>query len=434
MKKLAIVAGVVYPDPSPTGNCALQFARMLKDEFDVSIVFIQMGLEQVNGKTVDGIHYYSVFGLRVFLENFFAYGASRLRGSLGKRLCQIVVRLLKGIGRIQSVFLFPDNLRWYYRASYRKLQSLERERGLDAVLTICSPMSAHMAGRVFKSDRGDKVKWITYTVDPFVRAMEANRKRFAKSVWGKISLRVEGEVYSQADFNLVSDEVYGMNGPSLVRVLNKTRALPYVLSRPVGIRGDYFPADKINLLYAGRFYRNLRSPEYLFTVFLLMANPDVVLHLYSASDCEETIEEYVSRSSGRIVRHAQVSSREIGNVLLSADILVNVGNLAPEFKPSKVAQYVSTGKPIVSFSENGQTDDMLDRYPLSLQFEKGRAGIEVDAASLEEFVLRYRRYSLEWESVERIFPRHTYGAVRSILLEALTQQDTGTKVAEDVRN
>jgi hypothetical protein len=41
MKRIAIVAGYCYPDTSPTGKIAMQYAEMLKEEYEVSLVFIQ---------------------------------------------------------------------------------------------------------------------------------------------------------------------------------------------------------------------------------------------------------------------------------------------------------------------------------------------------------------------------------------------------------
>ena len=152
-KKIVIVSGIVVPNPSPPGKITLQFAKMLRPEFDVSIVCMRTNGPELNGELIDGIQFYTVTGLRFRLENYFL---SRNKKTL--------VLFMKALGRLQRIIRLHGNLQWFYRKSYNKLVELYNENEFDFVFSICMPFQAHLAGYKFKL-LNSSTKHITFTVD-----------------------------------------------------------------------------------------------------------------------------------------------------------------------------------------------------------------------------------------------------------------------------
>lgn len=414
MKRVVMVTGVVYPQPSPPGKIALHFANILKEKFNVSIIFMQTTLNETNGYKTNGIEYYSVFGLRLFFEVFFRTKSEKTKSKFAQKLLGFLVLSMRAIGRVESMFLFPNNLRWHYIKSYKKLLKLNEEQRIDAVFSICSPFSAHLAAKKFKK-RNPQIQWITYTVDPFAISERLNNIALFKYFKDKKNLFVEKQVYQEADYNLVSEEVYKSEAKAFSGLEYKTKQLPYLLIKPAEPENRFFSRSKFNLLYAGRFYKDIRNPEFMFQSFLNIKDKSFLLHLFSMSDCKELIDKYIEKSNGRIINYPPVSISEISQLLMSADILISIGNSVPEFKPSKTFEYISTGKPIINFYRNDLIDDSLAHYPLSLQINEDTIDIAESSLKMESFCIEKKGAILDWIEVNRLYKKHSIENIKETL-------------------
>lgn len=414
MKHLVLIAGIYYPEPSPTGKCAKQYIKLLCDDYDVDVIFIRSKPSRVFDLKVDGQRLFGLADWRLQLELHCEELRLRTTNHFTRHLAETGVRCAKAIGRLQGLVFFPGNLRWFQRKALRTLEAIHHENPIDVVFTVNSPFPAHLAGEAFKS-KHPEVRWLTYTVDSFYAG---NKKGGVDSRRAKQALRAEQRVLTHADANFLSEEVYQHGAEVYVGSKEKSFPLPYLLPDPCRERFEGFDSEKINLVFAGRFYQDIRNPEFLFRTFLMTSDPQLVLHLYVASNCDGLIDEYVRKSQGRIVRHSLVSVREIQGIMNGADILVNVGNSLPEFKPSKTFEYLATGLPVLNFYQNGLKDDVLAQYPLAAQIS-----FEVDpdeaAVEIAAFCSSIKGKRMEYQEVSRIFVTHSSKAIRDTLLQQM---------------
>lgn len=111
-----------------------------------------------------------------------------------------------------------------------------------------------------------------------------------------------------------------------------------------------FQEGKINLLFAGNFYEQIRSPQYLLD---LMDNlPEgvclnVMGGIYGSFGAEIT--DHMQRLSerGKLRLHGTVSAAQARAAMNQADVLINIGNKVDNQLPSKIFEYFSTGKPVI---------------------------------------------------------------------------------------
>lgn len=417
MKHLVLVAGIYYPQPSPTGRCASQYVSLLKDNYHVDVIFIQSGLEKIYGVNFCGETLYGLSNWRLLTERWFAEKSRKAPPGILKNVLHIGIAAMKFVGRIQSMIFFPNNLRWFYKKAYEELKRIHNKNKIDVVFTVNSPFSAHLAGEAFKNNFPD-VRWVTYTVDPFYSSYKIGRKILNKN--NRKALSAEQKVLINADANLLSEEIYENGTELYASFKNKTVPLPYMLPH-IDRQAEtlLFDLDKINLVYAGRFYYDIRNPEYLLKTVINTKNEDLILHLYASSDCEELINKYVKQSSGRIIRHDLVEQNKIRSVLNSADILVSVGNSIPEFKPSKTFEYISTGKPIINFCRNKLLDTNLDTYPLAVQIDEDSSSIADSSVIMEKFSVESKGKNVDSKEIEHIYKKYSGSNIRSILYTAM---------------
>lgn len=425
-KRLVIIAGYFYPDTSPTGKVAMQFADLLKETYDVSIISIQTGTQQYCDFKWNGLTLHSLYNWRTFVDSLLKKRIKTSDSDSLKRLYRLAITFIKIFGHVSSWFIFPrpkcyslwpNNLTWFYKKAYKKLTQLHQESPIDYLFTINSPFPAHLTGLRYKSMFPD-VKWVTYTVDPYARASEFTQRYFLKQLKLTIDVQAEQRVYSNADHNFVSEEVHATDQSLFSGTPEKTSILPYILPNNISeVDDSIFSKEKINVVYAGSFYETIRNPKILLKTFLALNDPTILLHLFVSSDCDRMIDNFVLQSQNRIIRHLTVSHEKVLQILSQSDILLSLGNSTPAFKPSKIFEYISTGKSIIHFYQNGLKEDVLNKYQLTLQIDQEKLTIEDISIAVKNFCYKNKGQVLDYDKISEMYPEHSVSRIKEQLMD-----------------
>ena len=143
------------------------------------------------------------------------------------------------------------------------------------------------------------------------------------------------------------------------------------------------PQERINLLFTGWLYADIRSPKY----FL-----DIARHLdqrfrivFMGKECDQLRERFDFDTKAEIVTLPNQPYQVALNAMADADILINIGNSVPVHMPSKTLEYINARKPMVNFHKlpDCPTLHYTRRYPLCLNlFEDGTP----DAQTIHRFI------------------------------------------------
>lgn len=392
MKKrhLAIICGIYYPEPSPTGLCAKRFAELLKDDFDIDILCISVNGISERIRVDDVIEIHTLAGGTIGAED-------KTKGLLKKIIHQF--------GRIQIKSQMLGNLKWFEKVALKKLVEINECKRIDSIFSICSPFVAHTAAKNYKLIDLD-VHWCAYTVDPY---STTNRIRACYVSLKKLRT-YEKKVLLKSDVLLLSEEVYN----SRVDLHDRHREcniLPYMLPNDLWKPNDkisIFDKNNINCVYAGRFYDDIRNPEPMLKIFSGIDEERILLHLFS-DGCEDIVDKY---TSNHIIKHGLVSRDEIKNIYYDSDCLIVVLNVSDEFLPSKIFEYIVTGKPIIAFYINQRSKE-LDKYPLSLQIQTNNG--KNMHKELLDFIYDMHGKTVESKQIEKIFENNCKDNVYHIL-------------------
>lgn len=416
MKHLVLVVGMYYPNPSPTGQLAGRYISLLKERYRVDVVFIQQGESKTEGIWINKERLFSLSNWRLRVEDYFKKIKVGSYSKIIRKVAYYAVEATKAFGAIQSFLVFPNNLKWYEKKAYRKLCEIHSSDPIDVVFTVSFPFSAHLAGERFKR-KYNNVYWATYTVDLFYKRHKNWKNLFISN--SIQAFKTERAVFRGADMNFLSQEIFDNCEALYEGYEKKVCQLPYLLwHNEVENDDNMFDNIKINLVYAGRFFKDIRNPEYLLKTILATKDDRIILHLFSSSNCETLIDKYVEESNGKIIKHGMVSSEEIKSVLASADFLVNVGNSIPEVKPSKTFEYLATGKPIIHFYQNGYKDILLKAYPLSIQVSFDSLP-ENSSREIEEFCLENLGKIADFNKIQEIYEYNSKEHIKGLLEQAL---------------
>lgn len=399
-KHLVVVCGNLYPNPSPTGLCAARYASLLTDKF-----FIEFIALSANGREeeayYDGCLVHTISSKRIALEH-------RCKG--------VLRNLIHLLGASQLKLSLMGNLGWFVDAANKKLEEINNKKKIDAILTVCSPFQAHLAGVIFNESHPD-VRFCAYTVDPY--ASSSRVVPFFRQYEDFVKL--ERSISSRPDCLFLSEEAINVR-QDLYGGLNNCVALPYLLPEAKEVEGNVFDQTHIHCVYAGSFYKDIRNPEYMLRVFSSLEDEGLILHLYS-SGCDDMVRKYADKNP-RIKVHGYVSQEELQKVYVSCDILIGVGNAMNDFLPSKTYEYLSMRRPIVFFNPSGFPNLVLESYSHSLQISDDTP-INKAVKELSTFISTERGKSVTKEELHSIYRKNTPESVRAILLQGLKENENG---------
>lgn len=89
----------------------------------------------------------------------------------------------------------------------------------------------------------------------------------------------------------------------------------------------------------------------------------------------------------------------------SASFLLSIGNTNSDMIPSKIFEYMSTGKPIIHFYDNDYDSSLpyLKNYPLALLVKSDIELLESNTVAVLNFIKNTIGKTVSFEEIETIF-------------------------------
>jgi glycosyltransferase involved in cell wall biosynthesis len=140
---------------------------------------------------------------------------------------------------------------------------------------------------------------------------------------------------------------------------------------PVKSKQNYgrtlFKEDEISILFMGTMPRRIRDPHFALALMEKIAIGNIHLYIIGRSDYMNDINGCISRNKN-IHFLGYVPHDKVSQYLQEADILLNIGNSFANMIPSKVFEYMSYNKPIISTTKmsNDPCRKYLEQYGKAL--------------------------------------------------------------------
>jgi hypothetical protein len=308
------------------------------------------------------------------------------------------------------------------------------------LITVSYPFSSHIPGLWLKR-RYPELPWLVDIGDPFALFGFPNNQR----LYRRLNLWAESAVVAAADRISVTNrgarEHYLANfriDEDRIEVIDPilpdfpgAAAAAMTDDRPPA--GEDFPARQpagthtfrvvggdplppLRLVYCGQLYRHIRNPQPLLRLLEALVRNDrlrrpIELHLYGGpGDCVDLFGPFEPLLGRHLFLHGSVSRGQALQAMQCSDVLVNLGNATPHQVPSKVVDYLGTGKPILNLITrvDDLSCDLLAGYPAALTLDVAGEGLEQQADRVLGF-LRQLPQKLEGPAhaalVERFLPK-----------------------------
>lgn len=402
---VVFTVGTYYPLYSATARCAKNLVDVMSREYDVTVV-AQRAWNSPD--STDGL------GLAENLR-YVSTGIENARAAVGRRMN---AREASGIWRVLDCGLAA--LRYAKKALSRtycltsEVKAFLRELddlnpAPDWLIPHSLPFSGVVACALYKKAHPE-VTLTPVIYDQFSESATLAKTAFERRFkWGA-NLALERMVVEESDrvYTVTWDEHVAKHLPEYADKFEH-------IEHPLLVRDRYFEekaggmfGEGMHAVYAGALNAGVRDPRHLTDLFEGYAEREgapLRLHAFVAGDGAAAVSEAQARCPNDIELRAVVPRSELLDAYASADVLVSVGNNTAGQKASKVAEYMTTGKPILHIACRDDDPAIPDvaSYPLGLVLYVGD-GIEANQNRVADFVSRTKGRRVPFEDVAALFP------------------------------
>lgn len=345
-----------YQKPMANGVCVHNLAKELVLQGEqVSIICYQQSSE----KTIDLIDGVNVYRIRMpFYRRmglFYENHRDTILGKLSGKYSRLFGCILKLIHLRQYPLCDTDVVRRYVS----KVDELIRNNNISTVVAVYTPIEAIKSGAILKK-KYSYLNLIYYSLDTL-----SNEKGYGllpEVFRSKIGFKHEKIFFSLYDRVILMNchkAHYEQKAFSCYKNKIWFTDFPLFESHNTNLKNS---RKSYKLVYTGYLNKHMRNPRVLLE-FLRPFLKEYILHFYVRGDCDEIIDEYIKEYPSNIINHGFVSHEESLKAISDADVLLSIGNFDTNMVPSKIYEYISTGKPIFHVYS-------YDKDPCLLVFEK----------------------------------------------------------------
>lgn len=164
-------------------------------------------------------------------------------------------------------------------------------------------------------------------------------------------------------------------------------------------------SDCISITYVGSLPNGIRNPEYAFKTLSHMK--DLKIHINMIGVSEEEAKAFNTFNLD-ISWLGRVSHDEAIKYIISSDILLNLGNRIEGMVPSKIFEYMTYAKPILSFSpmDNEPSLAYLKKYPKSCTLMEYNS-VEKNVRLAWAFIKNINNVAISLDNIKSQFYKNT---------------------------
>ena len=340
IKNILIVTHQFIPHQSPrTTRWKLLYDELIKSGFNVTVV---TGTLQTNSDS--NIRYIGNRKASRIVKNL----RSKSNIEQDSSYKNYLYKLLKKIYRFfYKFFAWPDYTMFWIYSIWKNRKKIDID--YDLIISVSLPFSSHVAAYIINRDKNKK--WIMDIGDPFSlknNAFENNRylykslnyyfeNKFYKKAHQVVFTHQESANEHKKFFNIPENKVIIGNPISSFSQSLFQKSISY-----------NYETKPIKVGYFGVLTKGVRSPNEVLKFF---HKTDFELHWYTNPDSIEMIKQNKIDQIYNKFFDMVTRNEALEKMVDSLHCLLSIGNLNPAQLPSKVIEYISTGKPVLHFVE-----------------------------------------------------------------------------------
>ena len=412
MKKLLVLAYEYYPTENSNTKMIRKACGLLAEEYDITLVTVKT--PEASGAGV-------AEKFRVIRVPGYSFHREKCTGPLTPG---ILGRM--AAAKIEGKLKRDETVLMLSRLFEHEIRKAVRAADYDAAVSFSNPFLTHCcASRLL---RGSGVPWVAVCFDPFFSnriydpALREKRKQLEEQVMAsaaKVMVMVPTDRDYLRNGVAFAEKIVGFEVPGILPMeefgAGTSNGKAFGASA-----SDGAASGPVQCRFFGSLYREIRNPSAAVRLFSALGGDAEMRFIGRIVDGTEA--EFFPAGCG-CAHVDELSGEALAAEYAAAEVLVNLGNTVDNQMPSKIFEYISTGKPILNIhpSPACPTLTYIEKYPLGLNVAEAEilADVAGCAGKVRAFCRETRGKRVSAETVLRLYAENTYEAFAAKLAEAV---------------
>lgn len=358
-KNIVVFAGDIYPNPSPNGVCLSKLIDSLKEYYNFTIIMIDQS-NTAKQLTIDGVEYINITCFTNRIQNY----AVNKKGIVVK-IFQVIAKLARGVKTAVTWMRYEG---FYYRGCIHVIKRLLKNKKIDCIIAACYPFSAVYAAYVVKKKFA--INYITYILDDYSSARNLRKICLFRNRFERKDVEAMKNLMLSAKVNFVTEGFLHSKIFADVKENVKSKIVGFpLLDAEIKNISESCCHEIPQIVFTGSFVQGVREPNALMKLFSFDEVNKVKLTLCTRGNYQDVLAQWAQHRTN--IDYKGTVSREVSMQMIeSADILLNVDNMNLHQIPSKIFEYMQTGKPIINLYYYKEQKSLLSNYPNVIQIDQ----------------------------------------------------------------
>lgn len=359
MKHFYFIIDCYYPKASANGNCVGRLVEELKKRGHAITIIAQKKNKTIPVK--QNMAGCEIIRCSTLFNDSYIECLHHMSNDTISSFLWTIIRYLLRTCRYLGVLLSRSSVNSSWVSSYFKALDFAQLEDNAVLIPCCFPMEALLAAAKYK-EKHNNVILMPWLIDMFAQSSTLHRTSWNKRLKYKRHVALEKYVLEKSDTVLYFDpwETH-LNQITEWPEKNIKIGLPLIVAREVATHVSTKDNSMIRFVYIGSLLKKERNPEIALQTICKLSEIMSGLHVdvYHMGDCNDIVDKYARQRTGIIMNHGSVANSVAEKAMLESDVLILIGNNHPVQIPSKLYEYVSTGKAIMFFQKDA-SDPVLN--------------------------------------------------------------------------
>ncbi|MDT2712546.1 hypothetical protein [Enterococcus dongliensis] len=329
IKRIVFIVNDFYPKPSANGVCIGNIIELLKEEYEIIVICQKGTAEQNNTEFLNGIQVERI--------------TTRERGLRFNKNTIYIAKIRK---LAKDIFSKASVDRELKKEIFNRLVSLNKIKKIDLIIPVCFPFESVIASFEFRKKYN--IPYIPFLFDKFSLSNTRHRNKINKKLKFANNYRLEKNCFNAAAKVIATkdwNEYFDKENFSVSFV--QVPSLKLLETNNTNIKANY----PRNLLFVGSVSKKMRPIDQVadLLVYYSKKYSDTVFSFYGNQSGTKRLKNAARKYPDRIQLFSPINKIEITEKYINSDILVSIGNIDISQTPSKIFEYIGTGKPIIHF-------------------------------------------------------------------------------------
>ncbi|SHJ79140.1 Glycosyltransferase involved in cell wall bisynthesis [Clostridium amylolyticum] len=417
--KIVFLTSSYYPFFSAIGKCVYNLVNELKNENEIIVISNMTTINLSNevyfeGQKIVRIRTSSMMSRdRILAQN--------TNNKIATLINKTRLYLLRIAGYLRIIISKHTIEKPLVKEYFDALLSVDN---VDLIIPTCYPFEAVVAAQEYKDKINRKVQIIPFLFDKFADSPTLHRNQLNKKAKYKYNLLLEEQMIKSSTKVLYVDswlqkmkEHFSQYDEKLIHVEH-----PLIIDHfsGIAITNEVANDDYIEITYTGVLDKAVRPVSTTLKIIskIIKKNNKFRFHFYVLGNGIDEVNYYNKEYPDNIINHGQVESNLALSKIKQSDILLSIGNTDTTLIPSKIFEYMSSGKPIIHFyhSDDDRVISMLKDYEIGYCIDQNKEIMDSEISSLIEFCISKKTHKKTFEEVQKIFYKANPNYISNIIL------------------